>query len=810
MSPLAIAIGDALGFSGQGGPGGGGGGPVVPSLPTDQLVAHYKSDAGINLTGSGITATVNQWDNQISSNHNLTQIQGTAWEPTYIPESVVFAGRPMLYGNGDALNPSTTADDFTLTTQGVFTYAFVFKSDGNERYIWDARGQGSGQAQTPGYAENGIERTTASSWYTVGPRWTNAGYGGPSNGIQPYASGSNLNMAPQNWNNVNYPNLFGAGLEIWIYVSNAENSFWICNGRVAGCNKFTPTTPTTDTMAQRMQNLWIRPDKISPSIFSGYYGPSKGYGQGAMAELLVYDKALTIAECNDVTENLRDKYKINYIKSTFGENITANYVGFVRSPSGQVTVNAPNDIYLNGNNYTQYFGMEMKKAIDFTRPGKYELKIGENPAGGANPIFYPAFTFCSPGNAQLNMVYWTSSNFPRLDASPPLRPSGASYWASGADDFFAPGISFRKNADTTYSACIGNGNNPAVYRFKDWTPFTSAGASPPFLVRIEWDGSAQWKGMKWYIDDVLFYEATEEEWLNMPGAIGTTVRYKNPWLPSPACPFTYGRIGRVYDQQLVEGYWVNTPWNYEDFDIVTDGIAGHWDAGSGVTLNGPNVASWEDKVNGHVLSQTDPALQPLFAASGTLGGQPAIQFDKSVGEFLSTTNAGFIPDVESGGFTIIAVCDSNYVGSGSQQWTIVSWSNGTRTQGLRISSAAAGSEQTQTICQAPPASGTITSGYVNNPTSWQTQNGACVSTMGSTGEAKRYYVRLNNRELIDTNGQTTYTASTTSGLSIGADQSGNSVFNGQIQEVIVYNRILSLSEVQQTEKNLMFKYDIFG
>ena len=49
MSPLAIAIGDALGFSGQGGPGGGGGGgPVVPSLPTDQLAAHYKADAGIN------------------------------------------------------------------------------------------------------------------------------------------------------------------------------------------------------------------------------------------------------------------------------------------------------------------------------------------------------------------------------------------------------------------------------------------------------------------------------------------------------------------------------------------------------------------------------------------------------------------------------------------------------------------------------------------------------------------------------------------------------------------------------------------
>jgi len=38
--------------------GGGGGG--VPALPTADLVGHYLSDAGIILTGSGITATVNE------------------------------------------------------------------------------------------------------------------------------------------------------------------------------------------------------------------------------------------------------------------------------------------------------------------------------------------------------------------------------------------------------------------------------------------------------------------------------------------------------------------------------------------------------------------------------------------------------------------------------------------------------------------------------------------------------------------------------------------------------------------------------
>ena len=113
-----------------------------------------------SLTGSGITATVNEWANQISSNHNLTQAEGTAFEPTYVPVSTVFGGRPMLYGNNDALNPATVADDFTLSTSGVFTYAFVFKTDGQERYLWDASGNGSGQSRQAGYLENGIENST--------------------------------------------------------------------------------------------------------------------------------------------------------------------------------------------------------------------------------------------------------------------------------------------------------------------------------------------------------------------------------------------------------------------------------------------------------------------------------------------------------------------------------------------------------------------------------------------------------------------------------------------------------------------------
>jgi len=53
----------------------------------------------------------------------------------------------MLYANGDALNPDLVADDFALTTPGKYSMAFVFKTDGPERFIWDKRGNGASQSR---------------------------------------------------------------------------------------------------------------------------------------------------------------------------------------------------------------------------------------------------------------------------------------------------------------------------------------------------------------------------------------------------------------------------------------------------------------------------------------------------------------------------------------------------------------------------------------------------------------------------------------------------------------------------------------
>ena len=92
-------------------------------------------------------------------------------------------------------------------------------------------------------------------WVGVGPQWFNAGYGGMQQGIKPYASGTNSNMAPQSFNNASYPNLWSAGLEIWVCVYKGGYTYWSCNGRILGNSAFMPTSPAVPYF-QRMENNW--------------------------------------------------------------------------------------------------------------------------------------------------------------------------------------------------------------------------------------------------------------------------------------------------------------------------------------------------------------------------------------------------------------------------------------------------------------------------------------------------------------------------------------------------------------------------
>ena len=134
--------------------------------------------------------------------------------------------------------------------------------------------------------------------------------------------------------------------------------------------------------------------------------------------------------------------------------------------------------------------------------------------------------------------------------------------------------------------------------------------------------------------------------------------------------------------KLLEGNYIKAPWDYESCQITQDGLIGHWDAGSGVTLNGADVAGWADKVNGHVLAQSTPAKQPLFVASGALNSQPAIEFDSSNAQVLeSATN--YVGNT-TGDFTVLTVLRPVYPGSGTVTMSPIMWADNSRAQGYYL------------------------------------------------------------------------------------------------------------------------------
>jgi hypothetical protein len=72
-----------------------------------------------------------------------------------------------------------------------------------------------------------------------------------------------------------------------------------------------------------------------------------------------------------------------------------------------------------------------------------------------------------------------------------------------------------------------------------------------------------------------------------------------------------------------------------------------WRADSGVTLNGTRVSDWLDKTGTHSLSQSDASNQPIYkSASGLFNAQPALKFD-GVSEYLAGGGAALLTALES-------------------------------------------------------------------------------------------------------------------------------------------------------------------
>ena len=214
-------------------------------------------------------------------------------------------------------------------------------------------------------------------------------------------------------------------------------------------------------------------------------------------------------------------------------------------------------------------------------------------------------------------------------------------------------------------------------------------------------------------------------------------------------------------------------------------------ADAGVILNSGAVSQWIDQSgNGNHAAQTTASLRPTLVTNSQYNNMQSIRFDGSDDVLTGTT----IPNLNSDNLTIFLINLGNSQSTSiAGLFTIGSISNGlflTRsantTQAFRVW-ANSSAILTSAANSAP------TSGYQPRLVKFQRE----VAVSGS--------LSVNGIQQASTTNPSFLGVFTNTNYQIGK-ATGYSSLNGNITEIIVYNRILTASEQAQVEKYLMDKY----
>jgi hypothetical protein len=220
-------------------------------------------------------------------------------------------------------------------------------------------------------------------------------------------------------------------------------------------------------------------------------------------------------------------------------------------------------------------------------------------------------------------------------------------------------------------------------------------------------------------------------------------------------------------------------------------------ADAGVTLVGGAVDAWADQSgNGRDFSAPASANRPAY--SGTLNGLPVLTFDGST-DYLQGNAASLNIAQDVGGFTIIAVVKT---GASTLQ-RYVSVGNGTNLSQARATIGVTTTQWELTGRRLDADSlQTVVGGAANtNPVIQSAMYRYSVATAG---------LFINSASQVDTAFQTAGNTSNTPSLRfvIGCNINLTSFLVGDLAEVIVYQRAISVEERNSVERYLSVKWGI--
>jgi hypothetical protein len=216
-------------------------------------------------------------------------------------------------------------------------------------------------------------------------------------------------------------------------------------------------------------------------------------------------------------------------------------------------------------------------------------------------------------------------------------------------------------------------------------------------------------------------------------------------------------------------------------------------AGEGITLNGTGVAAWADRSGNNVnASQTVTGSQPLLV-SNAIKGNPAVRFDGAA-DYLTFP----LPINGLNGMTIFLVssCLTDRTGGSSNSETAAIFWNETAWWGSTFLSP----------FQSNAKFRFGTTQANNNPSyQWPASLGTGYSMTVSKKDSTVDSLYVNGSLVVSQSGKLATTAGiqNTGNLGLGYN---NTFFNGDIAEVLVYQRALTDAERQTVEAYLRSKY----
>jgi len=230
----------------------------------------------------------------------------------------------------------------------------------------------------------------------------------------------------------------------------------------------------------------------------------------------------------------------------------------------------------------------------------------------------------------------------------------------------------------------------------------------------------------------------------------------------------------------------------------TSGLKLWLEADAGVTLNGSTVSQWADQSgSGTNASQGTSASQPILVANA-LNGKPAVRFDGS-NDYMTFN----LPINGLTGMTVFLVSSNRAnqtAGSSQAEYAAIFWNETTSWGTVYLSPFQSqvawrfGTTQVynRQIYTRPSSVG---SGYTR-------------TTMKHDGPAGTDTLYVNGVQVQSATGKLSALTGHQDTGNLGRGYNNNTYFNGDIVEVLVYNRALSDSERQSVEQYLDGKYNL--